>query len=168
MKFLALALVAAPLAAQSSTLRIVPPEAATSGNSQMYYVSVYDAGRMQQVVAGSAFCKTTALIQEVDLRADGVNALPIRSFSNLKFYAGYAATTPTTMSSTFASNRGAVTKPSTPPTRCRSRSPTAGRSTSRSSSARRWSSWPSRATCCSSGRCPARPSPSRSTSTTAT
>ncbi|MEZ5989120.1 MAG: hypothetical protein R3F30_08355 [Planctomycetota bacterium] len=110
---IAAALVAvAPLAAQSSTTRVVPAEVATTnGSSSSPYFSGYGAGIAQQVIASWGFCKTNALINQVDLRPTlSTTAVPSRSFTNVKFYVGYALTTPDTMSTTFASNRGTVTK----------------------------------------------------------
>ncbi|MEZ5989119.1 MAG: hypothetical protein R3F30_08350 [Planctomycetota bacterium] len=109
----ALSAVLSSAGAQSTTSKVIPPEVATTdGNSSSPYFSGYGAGIAQQVVASWAVCKANALINQVDLRADGANtgALSSRTFTNLKFYVGYATTTPSTMSSTFASNRGAVTK----------------------------------------------------------
>lgn len=112
---LSVALVATvvPLYAQSSATKVIPPEVATTdGNSSSPYFSGYGAGIAQQVIASWAVCHASALVNEVDLRADGANAtaLSARTFTNLKFYVGYAQTSPTTMSSTFSANRGAVTK----------------------------------------------------------
>ena len=94
---------------QAQISRKLPASAGSSGNSQTPFFSGYGAGRLQQVVAGKAFCRSTAALREVRLRASGGNAIAGRSFSTLKFWLGYAKTTPTTISPTFANNRGAQT-----------------------------------------------------------
>jgi len=97
----------------AQTTKVVPAAAATSdGSSSTPYFSGYGSGRAQQVILGKKLAPNTALIREVALRADGSNlqTVPGRSFTNLKFYLGVTDKSPSTMSTTFASNRTSVYK----------------------------------------------------------
>jgi hypothetical protein len=88
---------------------VVPAWAAsTEGNRMSHLPYLYDASRTQMVVAGSAFCNAVAQINGMELRRDGVEPSPYaaRTLPSHIVTVGYAATTPATMSTTFASNRG--------------------------------------------------------------
>ena len=95
--------------APAQATKVVPSSAGNAGSSSTPYFSGYGAGRCQQVVAGSALCRVTALINEVRLRADGNTAIPGRTFTSLKFWLGSSKATPTTLNANFAANRGTQT-----------------------------------------------------------
>jgi hypothetical protein len=101
-----LVLAASPLAQSSA----VVPSWATSaeGNQLSSLPYVMDMSRTQVVVAGAGFCNSVAQITGFEMRRDGVEPSPYnaRVIPSHIVTVGHAATTPATMSTTFATNRG--------------------------------------------------------------
>ncbi|MCB9919666.1 MAG: hypothetical protein H6832_14780 [Planctomycetes bacterium] len=102
--------IAAPCCILASILpgqsqKMVPLAAGPDGSTSSPYFSGYGGGIAQQIINGSAFCRGTALLREVRLRADGSAAVPSRSFTRVRLSVGSAAFDAANMSATFASNR---------------------------------------------------------------
>jgi len=103
--FLPVLTLASTLAAQTTT-RVVPPNLANTFRNWPE-PAPFEQGptRMQQIVDGNAFCNVTAQITSIAFRGGDVTyAQAGQPLQNLQVTIGYAATTPKTMSLTWASN----------------------------------------------------------------
>lgn len=103
----ALPLLAAPLAAQTSTTKVLPSMAGVEGTTATPAIAGASTGRIQQVVDASEVATKLAVITKLSLRADGyaLQKLATQTVKNFKLSMGYTSVTAATMSTTFASNR---------------------------------------------------------------
>ncbi|MCA8971055.1 MAG: hypothetical protein KDC95_14785 [Planctomycetes bacterium] len=95
----------APSMAQNK--RVIPDSAGREGSTATPTLFSQDAGRIQQVLDGNAVMNTVARLTSVNLRLDGtvMTAVASRTLSGFKLTLGTTSATPTTMSTTFATNR---------------------------------------------------------------
>ena len=95
-------------AAVAQQTRVVPWSLVkTDGNTASAYPFGYTTGRTQQVIDGAALCSQTSVLMGLALRRDarGTNTYKARVVPSLKLSLGHTKVTPSTMSTTFASNR---------------------------------------------------------------
>lgn len=99
-----LPLLAVPGFAQNK--KVLPAPAEREGSSAQPVLFSQGAGRIQQMVEGNALYSKVAVLTGMSFRMDGsmMQAAKARTLTGFKMYIGYAAKTPSTMSSTFADN----------------------------------------------------------------